>query len=131
MGKRSSSSSSVNGLCHFQDKEGNGYTNVLQIECKNYNAGVDKKVFEEVVKRVRPLCKVSILFVSSLQNIFAKNGSWDEFANGILGETNPIAFLTIGEKGVAWLELENGAIWLGPTDATDLLCVVVETGAMI
>ena len=45
------------------------YLDFLQIECKNYLSGVDKTVFSNVVKRVRPICLISILFASSLNEI--------------------------------------------------------------
>ena len=64
------------------------YLDFLQIECKNYLSGVDKTVFSNVVKRVRPICLISILFASSLNNIFTDFDSWIEFTPGDTGETS-------------------------------------------
>lgn len=98
------------------------FSNILQIECKNYLSGVTKTVFKEIVNRVRPSCPVSILFTS--------DGSWNNFTENILESRHEIAFLTLGRTtGTNWLVVEGGNLTLLPTDDTKLLFVIVETGA--
>ena len=104
------------------------YLDFLQIECKNYLSGVDKTVFSNVVKRVRPICLISILFASSLNDIFTDFDSWIEFTRGTLEKPHQIAFLTLGANEVSWLTVEKGGVSLAPTEDTELLFVVVETG---
>jgi hypothetical protein len=43
---------------------------LLHIECKNHAKGVDKSVFQEVIKWMRVGFKISLFFFSSVQNIF-------------------------------------------------------------
>ena len=96
----------------------------------DYLNGVDKHVFQEVVKRVRPKVTISILFASSLNNVFVTSGSWDDFSTGVLEDPHQIAFLGLGET-VYWLSVEMGRVSLAPTDKTELLFVIVETGAVL
>lgn len=106
------------------------FSNILQIECKNYLSGVTKTVFKEIVNRVRPSCPVSILFASELSKIFTSDGSWNNFTESILESRHEIAFLTLGRTtGTNWLVVEGGNLTLLLTVDTKLLFVLVETGA--
>jgi len=104
------------------------FPDVMQIECKNYLSGLNKEVFSNVVKRIRPSCPITILFASSIKNIFTVSGSWNAFTEGLLSDPHDIAFLTLGAEGVSWLVFEKGTVLLAPTEKTQFLFVIVETG---
>lgn len=108
---------------------------VVHIECKNLKDGLDTTIFKKVVERMRENCKLSLLFASSMNNMFIK-GSWDDFATELnLPPGKNICFLVLGEDvEPEWLEVgpKKSRRVLGPTtNAVDqYLVAIIVSGAI-
>ena len=109
---------------------GDKILDVTHVECTNYANGLTKEVFSNVVNRLRSNCEVSVLFASSLQNLFAESDiSWDNYmADQLLVDPHEVAFLGLSAEGPSWLTVENGKVSLAPTEETKFLLVIIETG---
>ena len=100
---------------------------VVHIECKNHVNGIDKKTFKAVVERMRTLYKVTLLFASSVQNIFSRgNDSWTGFLASILLRRDEVAVLVLEKGEAAWLRLGEETACLG--EETKYLVVAIITG---
>lgn len=106
---------------------------VLHLECKNYQDGVTKTVFEAVVSRTRLNYHVAICFVSRLNQIFTEDGSWEAFTNDLLLKSaSELCVLIIPqETSPQWLKVERGQVELKYVkEETKYLLVVIVCGVV-
>jgi hypothetical protein len=103
-------------------------TTVVHVECKNLKGGLTTKILANVVERMRANCKVSLLFTSELNGLFAKQGAWPTLMASMDLHKHAICFLVLAQGQTPyWLKTAGDNIEHAPTSDTTHLAILIST----
>mmetsp|Transcript_18405 Transcript_18405/g.27343 ORF Transcript_18405/g.27343 Transcript_18405/m.27343 type:complete len:464 (-) Transcript_18405:472-1863(-) len=99
---------------------------LIQVECKNYDGGLDTKTLQNVIERMRVGVKVTLLFTSKLNGVWMDNIRMDEFWENNMGvaEGEMCLLYLAKEQEPSWVKTSTGKILAPGTDCKYLLVIL-------
>lgn len=111
----------------------NGRTDLFRVECKNHQNGIEKNVFEGVLKNfLSGDSRVLFLFVSFLNRIWRNSSACDKFFKMFGVQKDQVLMLRIskGEEPCWWSSASKYQFDPKPGDEEKYLVIIFEVGCI-